>query len=301
MVNSKGFDAYFTIPDTADYAYFSSTGNNLLNADLYRIPLKEIKEIEDSVIADLLEAKLDPVTTIDSMGNVVVVTEPDVVLFEEEVYVPTKEELNVVLTNEILLWGTIYDATTNIPINANMNFILNDYESDPIELATLNNTYRIKVTDSVNYRVSIIREGYLPLETTINIEDFRTQKVKRVDFHLTPLRKGEKIILDNLYFDANKSIIKPESFEELNRLYEFLKANPGTTIEIGGHTNGLCSESYCEKLSLNRANAVREYLINKGIDAIRISTFGYGSTQPIDSNNTPEGRKRNQRVEITFK
>lgn len=153
----------------------------------------------------------------------------------------------------------------------------------------------------MNYRVSIIREGYLPLETTINIEDFRTQKVKRVDFHLTPLRKGEKIILDNLYFDANKSIIKPESFEELNRLYEFLKANPGTTIEIGGHTNGLCSESYCEKLSLNRANAVREYLINKGIDAIRISTFGYGSTQPIDSNNTPEGRKRNQRVEITFK
>lgn len=301
MVNSKGFDAYFTIPDTADYAYFSSTGNNLLNADLYRIPLKEIKEIEDSVVADLLEAKLDPVTTIDSMGNVVVVSEPDVVLFEEEVYVPTKEELNVVLTNEILLWGTIYDATTNIPINADMNFTLNDYEADPIALATLNNTYRIKVTDSVNYRVSIIREGYLPLETTINIEDFRTQKVKRVDFHLTPLRKGEKIILDNLYFDANKSIIKPESFEELNRLYEFLKANPGTTIEIGGHTNGLCSESYCEKLSLNRANAVREYLINKGIDAIRISTFGYGSTQPIDSNNTPEGRKRNQRVEITFK
>mgnify|MGYP002150380926 CR=1 FL=1 len=115
------------------------------------------------------------------------------------------------------------------------------------------------------------------------------------------VRLSEKIILDNLYFDANKSIIKPESFEELNRLYEFLKANPGTTIEIGGHTNGLCSESYCEKLSLNRANAVREYLINKGIDGIRISTFGYGSTQPIDSNNTPEGRKRNQRVEITFK
>lgn len=299
LVNTKGFEAYFTIPDTADFAYFSSTGSNMLNADIYRIPLKEIKEIEDSVVAEILETKLET----DSLGNPTTnpTLESDVVFFEEEVYVPTKEELNVILTNEILLWGTIYDATTNIAINADLTFLLNDYDSDPVDISTLNNTYRLKVTDSVNYKVTIIREGYLPLETNINIEDFRMQKVKRIDFRLTPLRKGEKIILDNLYFDANKSIIKPESFEELNRLYDFLKANPGTTIEIGGHTNGLCSETYCEKLSLNRANAVREYLIGKGIDGMRVSTFGYGSKQPIDTNSTPEGRKRNQRVEITFK
>ena len=299
LVNTKGFEAYFTIPDTADFAYFSSTGSNMLNADIYRIPLKEIKEIEDSVVAEMLETKLGS----DSLGISASdpTAETDVIFFEEDVYVPTKEELNVILTNEILLWGTIYDATTDIPINADLTFLLNDYDSDPVALSTLNNTYRLKVTDSVNYKVTIIREGYLPLETNINIEDFRMQKVKRIDFRLTPLRKGEKIILDNLYFDANKSIIKPESFEELNRLYDFLKANPGTTIEIGGHTNGLCSETYCEKLSLNRANAVREYLINKGIVGQRITTFGYGSKQPIDTNSTPEGRKRNQRVEITFK
>ena len=299
MVNTKGFDAYFTIPDTADYAYFSSTGSNLLNADIYRIPLTEIKEIEDSVVAEILETKQIQDSLI-AIGEDVPI-EPDVILFEEDVYVPTKEELNVILTNEILLWGTIYDATTNIPINADITFELNDFESDPLGLSTLNNTYRLKVTDSVNYKVTIIREGYLPLETNINIQDFRQQKVKRIDFRLTPLRKGEKIILDNLYFDANKSIIKPESFEELNRLYDFLKANPGVIIEIGGHTNGLCSETYCEKLSLNRANAVREYLIAKGIAGVRITTFGYGSKQPIDTNDTPEGRKRNQRVEITFK
>ena len=297
MVNSKGFEAYFTFPDTADFAYFSSTGNDMLNADLFRIPLKELLIVEDSVIAEILEGK----NINDLIYNPSIAQEPGVILFEEEVYIPTKEELNVTLTNEILLWGTIYDITTNIPINANMSFALNDYDADPIDLATLNNTYRLKVTDSLNYKVTIIREGYLIYESNINIEDFRMQKVKRIDFKLTPLRKGEKIILDNLYFDANKSIIKPESFDELNKLYEFLKANPGTTIEIGGHTNGLCSENYCEKLSLNRANAVREYLINKGIDQLRIATFGYGSKQPIDSNSTPEGRKRNQRVEIIFK
>jgi len=237
----------------------------------------------------------------DMVIDNVTITDEELILFEEEIFVPGKEELTVSLSNEILLFGTVYDATTDIPINADLTFILTDYETDVVVLSTLNNNYRLKVTDSVNYKVTVIREGYLPLETTINIEDFRTQKVKRVDFRITPLRKGEKIILDNVYFDANKSVIKFESFEEMNRLYDFLKANPGSKIEIGGHTNGLCTETYCEKLSLNRANAVREYLIGKGIDGNRISTFGYGSKEPIDSNDTPEGRKRNQRVEITFK
>jgi len=288
FVNTKGFEAYFSFPDTADYAYFSSTGSDMLNADILRIPLKEVVEAKDSLLADMV---IDNVT----------ITDEELILFEEEIFVPGKEELTVSLSNEILLFGTVYDATTDIPINADLTFILTDYETDVVVLSTLNNNYRLKVTDSVNYKVTVIREGYLPLETTINIEDFRTQKVKRVDFRITPLRKGEKIILDNVYFDANKSVIKFESFEEMNRLYDFLKANPGSKIEIGGHTNGLCTETYCEKLSLNRANAVREYLIGKGIDGNRISTFGYGSKEPIDSNDTPEGRKRNQRVEITFK
>ena len=143
----------------------------MLNADIYRIPLKEIKEIEDSVVAEMLETKLGS----DSLGISASdpTAETDVIFFEEDVYVPTKEELNVILTNEILLWGTIYDATTDIPINADLTFLLNDYDSDPVALSTLNNTYRLKVTDSVNYKVTIIREGYLPLETNINIEDFR--------------------------------------------------------------------------------------------------------------------------------
>lgn len=303
LVNSKGFEAYFTYPDTADYAYFSSTGDDKLNADIYRIPLKEVKEIEDSVLAEILSDVV--LTSGDSTVADIITPDkpayPGEILFEEEVVVPEKEALNITLTNEILLFGTVFDANTNVPINAKLSFVLTDYESDPIDMNTLNNTYRLKVTDSVQYKVTVIREGYLPLEMTINIEDFRTQKVKRVDFKLTPLHSGEKIILDNLYFDANKSIIKPESFEELNRLYDFMIANPGLIIEIGGHTNGLCSEAYCEKLSLNRANAVREYLQNKGIDPVRISTVGYGSSQPIDTNSTPEGRKRNQRVEVTFK
>ena len=302
QVNSAGFDAYFSYPDTANFAYFSSTGDDRLNADILRIPLKEVKPLEDSVVAELLE-EFSPETPAPS-DTVIAHIKPEEsgdILFEEEEIVPEKEALTISLTNEILLFGTVFDAVTDMPINAEITFILKDFQSDPINLKTLNNAYRLKVTDSVKYIVSVIREGYMPFKTEVHIEDFRTQKVKKIDFKITPLRSGEKIILDNLYYDANKSTIKPESFEELNRLYAFLEANPGVKIEVGGHTNGLCSEAYCDKLSLNRANAVKEYLQNKGIDPIRISTVGYGSRQPIDTNSTPEGRKRNQRVEVTFK
>jgi len=266
----------------------------LLNADLYRIPLKEAPEEKDSIISEELIVQNETIIQEDLRPE-------EVPGFEEEIIVPEKQELTEEITNDLLLFGTVYDATTDIPINADIIFSYTEYEADPINLKTLNNSYRLKITDSMSYHVTVIREGYLPYETTINITEFRQQKVKKIDFKIVPLFKGEKIILNNLYFDANRSSIKPESFEELDRLYYFLVTNPGMKIEIGGHTNGLCSESFCEKLSQNRANAVREYLINKGIDGMRITAVGYGSTDPIDTNSTPEGRRKNQRVEITFK
>ncbi|MEZ5013488.1 MAG: OmpA family protein [Chitinophagales bacterium] len=301
MINTSGFEAYFSYPDSMNYAFFASTGPAKLNSDIYRIPLKEIEEPEDTLFAEK-EDIVVPEIPEDSLLPFIPSTPDDTsIAFEEEIVVPEKMDLDISLSNELLLFGTIYDATTDVPINADLTFILNNYVGTPINISTLNNTYRLKITDSVEYKVTIIREGYLPLETVVNVRNFREQKVKRIDFKLTPLLKGEKMILDNVYFDANKSIIKPESYEELNALYTFLVTNPGTKIEIGGHTNGLCSETYCEKLSQNRANAVREYLISKGIDPVRITAIGYGSKVPIDTNDTAEGRKRNQRVEITFK
>lgn len=301
MVNSKGFDAYFSYPDTADYAYFSSTGDDLMNVDIMRIPLREAPEEKDSLVVAEIETANN---TFDQDFNPQFnsdIKQEDIPAFEDEVVIPEKKELEGDLNNDILLFGTVYDASTNLPIDASITFTLNEYVADPINLQTLNNTYRLKITDNVSYSVSVIREGYLPLKTSINVTDFREQKVKKIDFELIPYYKGEKIILENLYFDANRSSIKPESYNEIDRLYQFLIANPGAVIEIGGHTNGLCSDSFCDKLSQNRANAVREYLILKGIDPVRLTAVGYGSRSPIDTNSTPEGRKRNQRVEITFR
>lgn len=117
--------------------------------------------------------------------------------------------------------------------------------------------------------------------------------VKRSD-----LREGTTIKINNLFFQVNKAVITDESYLVLNQMFDFLRNNPDVIIEIGGHTNGLCDDEYCNKLSSDRAKAVAEYLISKGIPQDRVRYKGYGKTHPIATNKTTEGRKQNQRVEV---
>lgn len=112
------------------------------------------------------------------------------------------------------------------------------------------------------------------------------------------IRKGQTIEIQNLYFKADVASINQESFEVLDEVYDFLKSNEDITIEIGGHTNGTPSHEYCDKLSKDRAKVVAEYLVEKGIPSNRLKYKGYGKRKSIASNLTPEGRKKNQRVEI---
>lgn len=114
----------------------------------------------------------------------------------------------------------------------------------------------------------------------------------------TGLKKGSVIRLDKVYFDADKYIIRAESVPALMEVYDFLNENPDVVLEIGGHTNNRPTEEFAMTLSTSRAKSVADWLISKGIEPDRVQYRGYGKKYPIDSNTTPEGRKRNQRVEI---
>jgi len=81
-------------------------------------------------------------------------------------------------------------------------------------------------------------------------------------------------------------------------VYSFLKEYIDVSVEIGGHTNGTPPHKYCDKLSKERAKAVAQYLVRKGIPANRLKYKGYGKRKPIANNLTKEGRIKNQRVEI---
>ncbi len=116
--------------------------------------------------------------------------------------------------------------------------------------------------------------------------------------------KGAKVnnkgcwVLEQIQFETGKSTIKAQAYRVLDDVVPVLKRNPTLRVEIQGHTDNIGSEASNRKLSENRARAVMEYLVKKGVQAERLSAAGYGSSVPIASNDTPQGRTRNRRVEL---
>ncbi|MFY0673687.1 MAG: OmpA family protein [Bacteroidia bacterium] len=104
--------------------------------------------------------------------------------------------------------------------------------------------------------------------------------------------------LDNVLFDTGKSTLKSSSFEELNEVVEVMKLKKKMNIEVAGHTDDVGSDASNMTLSQARADAVRNYLISKGIEANRIIAVGYGETQPVADNSSDEGKKQNRRTEV---
>lgn len=114
----------------------------------------------------------------------------------------------------------------------------------------------------------------------------------------TALEKA--LVLKNVLFETGKAILLPQSYPELDLLTQHLKDNSSLKVEISGHTDNVGNETVNTKLSEQRAKAVCDYLISKSIDPARMTHKGLGSSTPIASNDSEEGRKQNRRVEFKF-
>lgn len=122
--------------------------------------------------------------------------------------------------------------------------------------------------------------------------------VSSLEAQLMEVEQGKVIELRNVLFETASAAIAKSSFSELNLLTKYLQDNPTVEIEIAGHTDSVGNESYNLKLSQDRANAIGNYLIEKGTEAKRLSMKGYGKEVPVASNDTMEGRQKNRRVEF---
>jgi outer membrane protein OmpA-like peptidoglycan-associated protein len=99
-------------------------------------------------------------------------------------------------------------------------------------------------------------------------------------------------------FDLDSDVLRPGLFNELDRIAQIMIKYPQTSILVEGHTDSLGSETYNQQLSERRANSVKNLLVQRGVQADRINILGYGESRPVATNNTPEGRQLNRRVEI---
>lgn len=142
----------------------------------------------------------------------------------------------------------------------------------------------------VQYRSIASNEDYAKVEIQ-NIEGAEVE----CELKITP---GTNFTLDNVFFDTGKSSLKTESFKELDELVLFMTQKKSAIIEISGHTDNVGNQEANLKLSQDRAHAVRNYLIKKGIAAIRVTAKGHGDTLPVADNSSEAGRKQNRRTEV---
>lgn len=149
------------------------------------------------------------------------------------------------------------------------------------------NNYYVLEFDQPNYGNHTVNMKVCLKDTTI--EQSQT-------FNNTPLPGA--ITLLNVYFDTNKSELKPESNEAMDRLLALLASNDKIKIEVNGHTDDVGNDENNMKLSQDRANAVRDLLIRRGIEPERIRAIGYGESKPVASNSTSEGKAKNRRTEF---
>lgn len=112
------------------------------------------------------------------------------------------------------------------------------------------------------------------------------------------IEEGTAVVLNNIFFEFNKTNLLPASFGELDKVVKFINDNNLKLIEIGGHTDSDGSDEYNKTLSLGRAKSVVDYLISKGIDPAKLQAAGYGKSRPIETNLTAEGKAANRRVEF---
>lgn len=157
--------------------------------------------------------------------------------------------------------------------------------------------YAAKLLPAKMYNMSVTAPGYMFYTENFSIPASETEQEIIKDITLTKIEPGVKVVLNNVFFDTGKSVVKSESFEELDGLKRFMDQNPTVVIEVGGHTDDRGSAASNTKLSSDRAKACFDYLISVGVPQSRLVYKGYGSTQPIASNQSEEGRAANRRVE----
>ncbi|MBD3638385.1 MAG: OmpA family protein [Crocinitomicaceae bacterium] len=148
------------------------------------------------------------------------------------------------------------------------------------------------------YRVKLFKDGELRKDKLIRLPKLEGRRIYNKVRIFVLYEEREHFTLENLLFEYNSAYIYEESYPILNKLVDYLLTNNDSKFEISGHTDAIGSEEDNLKLSQDRADAVRDYLIEHGVNPDNIVAKGYGESKPVADNDTDEGRAKNRRTEV---
>jgi outer membrane protein OmpA-like peptidoglycan-associated protein len=195
--------------------------------------------------------------------------------------------------------GVVKDFNTKVPLGAVVLLTPLDGSTPTRTIAPeRTGSFMVALVANTRYALTIEKRGYLFHSEYFDMPNSTADKPFELEIFLKTIEVGNSIVLKNVFFDTDKFDLKVESNTELDKLAELLNSNSTLKIQIGGHTDNQGSESHNITLSKNRANAVFNYLISKGITGSRMTFKGFGASQPIASNETKEGRALNRRTEF---
>lgn len=202
----------------------------------------------------------------------------------------------------VLIKGRVLDRKTNAPIATGITY------SDLLEQKTLgianssavDGSYVIVLPKGKSYQFLAEKEGFYAVSENIDLKKLSKYEEVERNLYLSPIEIGATVRLNNIFFETNKAILRPESKAELDRLVQFLQKQSKFKIEVSGHTDATGTDAINLPLSSDRAKAVYSYLMNTGIAADRLVYKGYGKNRPVAGNDTEKGKQLNRRVEFTI-
>lgn len=259
-INTPDNDGYFVISASGQHGYYSSVRDEGFGEnDIYRITwVEEKKTGKDSAIVS--KPKTPQVTLLKG-----------IVINEEK----TPLEADIVITD-----NTSGEVVAKFKSNSSTG------------------KYLLSLPSGRDYGIAVNKQAYLFHSENFNIADSIGYNELFQTIVLKQIKVGSKIVLNNIFFDFNKSTLRNESTSELNRMIQLLNENPDIRVEISGHTDNVGSVEYNQKLSEARSKAVVDYLIRGGVASNRLVYKGYGFEKPIATNDSEEGRQQNRRTEF---
>ena len=272
-INSEGRELFYHPLPRQGVALFTTTLNSDGYGDirLYRPP----PEARDSLMATLPPAL------------------PDTVIKMMEII---REKPIEEAEKSVQISGKVTDAVSLKPVAANVVF--QSFTSLHTQ-AGKDGTYSMAVPSVDEYNIRVEAPGYVGAFEKLDIRTFEMQSLE-MNFSLQPVRVGATVNMKSVLFQQSTANLLDESFDELNMVVDFLKANPTVEIELSGHTDNRGIQSHNVRLSRERVDKVKEYLVNQGIEAKRITGKGYGGIKPIADNDAEITRRLNRRVEFTI-
>ena len=196
--------------------------------------------------------------------------------------------------NDIIAQGKISDSRTGKGIKATIRY--SSIPTGGISGRFNDSTFQFPIFGTAKYQITAEAKDYNPRTVIVDPKDIDGQRRVLRDISLTP--SGQTMTLTNLIFPQGKSTIDPKSFGELDEVGQMMKENSKMVIQLEGHTDNQGSSKANMELSEARVEAVKKYLVGKGINKDRIKTKAFGGSQPLKNEMTPEARKMNRRVEM---